>query len=353
MNAEVNVDNIATPVPTTEAPSGVVEAQEAILKLLDAEEAQPEQEEEKPTEDTEPQPEEDGEVEVDEADEDDPESEEEDEEEYEPETEGEIEGDDVDAVYSINVGGENIEVTLEELQAGYSRQSDYTKKTQEIAEERKGLEKYQTQFNEEFAKLNQERQQYQQALGQLGQQLSEGLNKYATVDWARLKEEDPIAYVTKRDEFREEQERIKSVQSQQQQIAYQQQTEMEQAHRKMVSQESVRLVELIPDWGNPEKQPKLAGEIKSYGSSQGYSDEELNNLIDSRSVNVLMKAMKYDAIQNADLKTKKLKNKPKMIKPGAKRSKVDAARKRKAKSMQQLQESGSTQDAATLLEDII
>jgi len=256
-------------------------------------------------------------------------------------------------VYSINVGGENIEVTLEELQAGYSRQSDYTKKTQEIAEERKGLEQYQAKFNEEFSKLNQERQQYQQALGQLGQQLSEGLNKYATVDWARLKEEDPIAYVTKRDEFREEQERIKSVQSQQQQIAHQQQTELQQAHRQMVSQESVRLVDLIPDWGNPEKQPKLAGEIKSYGSSQGYSDDELNNLIDSRSVNVLMKAMKYDAIQNADLKTKKLKNKPKMVKPGTKRSKIDAAKKRKAKSMQQLKESGSVKDAGRLLEDIL
>jgi len=29
MNAETNVDNIAQPVPTTEAPTGVVEAQEA------------------------------------------------------------------------------------------------------------------------------------------------------------------------------------------------------------------------------------------------------------------------------------------------------------------------------------
>jgi len=351
-DAEVNVENIDQPVPTTEAPLGVVEAQEAILKMLDAQEAQPEQEEEQPTEETEPQPEEDGEVEVDEADEDETESEE-DEEEYEPEAEREIEGDDVDAVYSINVGGENIEVTLEELQAGYSRQSDYTKKTQEIAEERKGLEQYQAKFNDEFSKLSQERQQYQQALGQLGQQLSEGLNKYASVDWARLKEEDPIAYVTKRDEFREEQERIKSVQGQQQQIAAQQQNELQQAHRQMVSQESVRLVDLIPDWGNPEKQPKLAGAIKSYGSSQGYTADELNNLIDSRSVNVLMKAMKYDAIQNADLKTKKVKNKPKMVKPGAKRSKVDAARKRKAKSMKQLQESGGLKDAAALFEDIL
>ena len=352
MDAEQTVETAAQPAPTPmDGALNIAQAQEAILKVLDAEEAQPEPEE-APTEETESEPIKEEEVSEDEAGEDEPESEE-DEEEYEPETDREIEGDDVDAVYSINVGGENIEVTLEELQAGYSRQSDYTKKTQEIAEERKGLEQYQTQFNDEFSKLQNERQQYQQALGQLGQQLSEGLNKYANVDWARLKEDDPIAYVTKRDEFREEQDRIKTVQSHQHQVAAQQQQEMEKAHRQMVAQESTKLVELIPDWGDPSKQPTLAGEIKSYGTSQGYSAEELANLIDSRSVNVLMKAMKYDALQSADLKTKKVKNKPKMVKPGTKRSRVDAAKRRKADSMKQLKQSGSAEDAAKLLEDIL
>ena len=247
----------------------------------------------------------------------------------------------------------NVEVTLDELQAGYSRQSDYTKKTQEIADERKGLEQYQTQFNEQYQLLTQERQQYQQALSQLGNHLSEGINRFSTVDWAKLKEEDPIAYVTKRDEFREEKERIQQVSNQQNQISQQQATEVEQARRHSVIQESTRLKELIPEWSDPVKQPELAGKIKSYGSSQGYSDQELNNLIDSRSVNVLMKAMKYDALQQADLKTKKIKNKPKMVKPGTKRTKVDAATRRKAKSMKQLQQSGSAVDAGRLLEDIL
>ena len=66
-----------------------------------------------------------------------------------------------------------------------------------------------------------------------------------------------------------------------------------------------------------------------------------------------MKAMKYDALQKADLKAKKIKNKPKMVKPGAKRSKIDAAKRRKADSMKQLRQSGSVKDAGTLLEDIL
>ena len=348
-DAEQTVETVEQPAPTET--NTIVEAQEAILSLLDSQEEKPEQaEEEAPVEEeTETQPEEDVEVELDEAGEETSE-----EDEYEPDTDNvEEEGADVSDTYSVKVDGESVEVTLDELQAGYSRQSDYTKKTQEIADERKGLEQYQTQFNEQYKMLTTERQQYQQALSQLGHQLSEGINRFATVDWAKLKQEDPIAYVTQRDEFREEQERIKTVAEQHQKISAQQKTEMDQAHRQAVSNESIKLKELIPDWADPVKQPTLAGEIKSYGSSQGYSDQELNNLVDSRSVNVLMKAMKYDALQKADLKAKKIKNKPKMVKPGAKRSKIDAAKRRKADSMKQLRQSGSVKDAGTLLEDIL
>ncbi|MEM7827799.1 MAG: hypothetical protein QW561_00510 [Candidatus Aenigmatarchaeota archaeon] len=42
--------------------------------------------------------------------------------------------------YKVKVGDEEIEVTLDELMKGYLRQSDYTKKTQALAEERKKLE---------------------------------------------------------------------------------------------------------------------------------------------------------------------------------------------------------------------
>ena len=349
-DAEQTVGTAEQPAPTPiEGALNVAQAQDAILNLLDADEAQPEQTEEATTEETESEPVEEEEVSDDEAGE-----VESDEEEYEPDTDNvEPEGEDVPDTYSIKVDGEDVEVTLDELQAGYSRQSDYTKKTQEIADERKGLEQYQTQFNEQYQMLTQERQQYQQALSQLGHQLSEGMNRFATIDWAKLKVEDPIAYVTQRDEFREEKERIKDVAVNHQRITAQQQSEVEQARRKSVAQESIRLKELIPDWADPVKQPTLAGEIKSYGSSQGYSDQELNGLIDSRSVNVLMKAMKYDALQKADLKTKKIKNKPKMVKPGTKRSKIDAAKRRKANSMKQLQQSGSVKDAGALLEDIL
>ena len=41
--------------------------------------------------------------------------------------------------YAVKIGGEEQQVTLEELQNGYQRQADYTRKTQEIATERERL----------------------------------------------------------------------------------------------------------------------------------------------------------------------------------------------------------------------
>jgi hypothetical protein len=61
-------------------------------------------------------------------------NEEQSEEEEEPEEEEQPQ------VYTVKVDGKEIEVTLDELQKGYSRTQDYTRKTQQIAETRKQVE---------------------------------------------------------------------------------------------------------------------------------------------------------------------------------------------------------------------
>jgi len=352
-------DNTAdtAPAPAQELSEAMnlAQAQEAILKHLDADEAQPIADEEAPTtEETESQPIEDEEVSESEGEyEEESEEESEEEEEYEPEDNREEEGADEEEVFIVKVNGEDTEVSFEELLEGYSRTSDYTKKTQGIAEERKAIEQAKEQFKTQYGQLQNERQQYQQALGQLGAQLNAGMMKYQNVDWATLKQDDPIAYVTKRDEFREEQERIQAVQGQMQAVNQQQQVDAERLHRESVVEQTAKLGQLIPEWNNPKEQPNLAKSIREYALAEGYAGEEVDGLVDARSVNVLLKAMRYDALQKADIKTKKIRNKPKMVKPGAKRAKADAAKRRKAKLSDNLKKSGTAEDAARLLEDLI
>ena len=350
------VDN--TPVerpaePLSEAMQ-LATAQEEILKLMDAEEAQPEVEGVQPEEETESQPVEEEEVFEEEAEESESESEEyeDEEEEYEATDNLDAEGQDTE-VYTIKVDGQDVEVTLEELQQGYSRQSDYTKKTQELSEERRSIDAERAEYQNGLNQLMQQRQQYEKALGQLGQQLSQNMSKFQNIDWQRLKNEDPLEYVTKRDEFRDEQERIKSVHYHQQQVQAQQQNELEHIRQKAVAEEVKKVGVLIPEWNDPDLQPKIAKEIMDYGVDQGFTVEEMEGLVDARSVYLIHKALKYDRLKSTDLKTKKVKNKPKMTKSGTKRTKSDAKRRRKAELSKQLKQSGSAKDAARLLEDIL
>ena len=347
------VDN--TPVerpaePLSEAMQ-LAEAQEAILNLVEAGEAQPEVEEEQSVEETESQPIEEEYVSEDEAEVEESESDE-DEEEYEASDNVDAEGEETE-VYTIKLDGEEIEVTREELLQGYQRQSDYTKKTQGISEERRAIEEERSNLSHEMQALYQQREQYQQALGQLGNQLLAGISRFQNVNWEQLKENDPIEYMTRRDEFREEQEKIKGLQQHQAQVQAQQQADMQKEQAKLASAEMRKLADLIPEWKDPKVQPELAKSIRSYAMDSGYQKEEIDMLVDSRSVNVLMKAMKYDALQKADVKTKKLKNKPKMATSGSKRGKADAAKRRKAKLSDKLKQSGDARDAARLLEDIL
>lgn len=350
----INLPNIANANPMgAEAAESLAQAmdvagaQEAILQMMEAEEAQTSEAEEQPTESEESQPLEEESVDESEADD----SEESYEEEAEESTEEEAEGEEGEETYTVKVNGEDVEVTYDELISGYSRTSDYTRKTQEIAEQRKQMESVADQLRSGLQQLNVERQQYQQALGHLGLQISSGMQKFKDVDWNRLKLDDPVEFAVKREEFREEQERLQKINMQINQVQVQMQEDQKREHAEKVDIANQELRELIPEWSDDQKRVKLASEIRDYGVGAGYTEEEITSLADSRAINILMKAMRYDALQKADVKGKKLKNKPKLVKPGSKRAKVDADRRRQAELRNQLKSSGSVDDAAALMED--
>jgi hypothetical protein len=323
----------------------VEEAHEALLSLLEPEKETPETEEAAPTEE-----EESTEETQDESLEE--ESEEEAEEESEAESEESDEEDEEELLYAVKVDGEEQEVSLDELLKGYSRQSDYTKKTQELSSDRKGMEELQQKYNSEMAQIQAERQQYTEYLNQIVENSMGGLDKYANLDWDRLKESDPIEYITKREEYREAQEKIQSMRNEQAVAQQKQSEETKQLHASMVFEEHKKLVSAIPEWGEPEKQKELAADVRKYALGQGFSEEELSSLVDHRSVLVLMKAAKFDAMDNADIKSRKLKNKPKVIRSGKGKTKGENSKSKRTAKMKRLRSSGHVDDAASILEDL-
>ena len=332
------------PIPALDG--SITEAQEALLSLLDPEEETPETEEAQPTEEEESQP-------LDEDESFEEETEEEEEAEEAEEESEETEGEEEEELYAVTVNGEEVGVSLDELLSGYSRQSDYTRKTQEIANDRKEMESLQQQYNSEIAQIQQERQQYMDALTNVMQGSMGELEKFANVDWNALRENDPIEYVTTREQYREAQEKIQGLQNEQAKAAQTQQAQMQKAQQEMLQVEKGKLVEALPDWGEPEKQKELATKLQSYAKEQGFTSDELNSLIDHRSILVLLKAQKYDQLQKSNVKSKKLKNKPKVIRAGSGTSTTKSDKSKRAAQMKRLRGTGHIDDASTLLEDFI
>jgi hypothetical protein len=253
-----------------------------------------------------------------------------------------------DTSYTIKVDGEEYEVNLEELKAGYQRQSDYTRKSQAIAEQRKQNESVQ----EERIKLEQERQMYANGLEMLREQQEAKLTAFDEVDWNTLKEEDPYAYMMKKDEYRDAQDKIANAE-QQQQIVHRQQAQSQMVARSAyVQNEYAKLVEALPEWAKEGSTVKT--DVRDYASKVGFLPEEVEQLSDHRSVLILKKAMEFDRLtKKVSPKKKAVKKVPKVQKSGRGKVKAEAASEVNQKKRARLRKSGNTDDAASVFYDLL
>ena len=334
------------PIPTLGG--SITEAQEALLSLMEPEEDKPKDEEAAPTEEEESTEETQDESLEEESEED---SDSEDEEEEAEESEEEEE-DEEEPLFTVTANGQEIEVTYDELLKGYSRQSDYTRKTQELSNLRQEYERGAQQYAESLPELQNLKQQYSQALGNVISNSVAGLERF-NIDWNALREEDREEYLVKRAEFQDAKDQIRGFQERKAQEDQVMQEEARRNYHSMVSQEHQRMVEQLPEWADQEERNKISADIKSYATSKGFTNDELSVLTDHRYLLTLMKAMKYDSLQSSDIKSKKLKNKPKVVRSGKGKEKSQTDSKVKAAQMKRLRGRGHINDASVLLEDFI
>jgi len=338
-------------------PGSLWEAQSAILGLLEPEEETPKEEEAKPEESeesTEETQDELPEEETEEVESEEEESEEEDVSEESDEEEVSEEEDSKPELFTVRINGEDHEVTAEELAKGYSRQSDYTKKTQELSEYRKQLDQAAQFYQNEIAQTQETRQQYIGALSTAIETNMSSLAKYENTDWERLKTENMEEYLAKRDEYREAQTNIDKLKQNYQQESAKQEEEYKQQYAQTIQEEHAKLVSILPAWAEPEKQKAIAGEIRDFALSKGYTQEELNQLVDHRSILVLMQAKAWEDSQKkiTSIKQKKIKNKPKVARSGKGTVKSDGVKAKNTAKMKRLRQTGHVDDAASLLEDL-
>ena len=244
--------------------------------------------------------------------------------------------------YRVKVDNEELEVDVDELIKGYSRTSDYTKKTQALAEQRKAIEAEKAKV-EEAARL---RDQYAQRLQVIEQMLTQSPQE----DLAALKETDPIGYAVKMAEQVEREKQLAAVRQERMQLAQRQQAEQQQRLQAHLSQEAERLRAAIPEMADEVKGEVVRKEIKDFARSIGFSEQELSQVYDHRAVLTLYKAMQYDKLQKSKPATaKRVAEAPKTLRPGTvQQSNPSQDEVKKLKS--QLRKTGKQRDAAKLFE---
>jgi len=245
--------------------------------------------------------------------------------------------------FTVKVDGQEVEVTQEELVNGYSRQQDYTRKTQELAQQRKTIEQQQ-------AELAQRDAIYSQLLPKMEAQLKGELANEP--DWNTLYEDDPVGYVREKQLWDEKKEKLSAVSAEQQRLQQEALVKQQQQIAQFVEYGNQKLLEIIPEWQNQEVATKEKLAISEYAvNTLGYTPQEIQQVYDYRALLGLRNAWLNSKTVEATKKKPTQKAPARVARPGTTNRPKSAAPVKKAK--QKLAKTGKIQDAAKVFEQLI
>lgn len=218
----------------------------------------------------------------------------------------------------------------QELKDALLRQSDYTRKTQEVAEARKQLEAQQA-FVQQQAVFH---QQSAQEFAQL-QAVDNQLSQYQSIDWAAALDQDPIGANKAYIQFQQ----LQQARSQMAQALGQRQQQFQQAEAQQTAQamEATRQhVQQLPGWT-----PQVDIELDKF--TQGLPQFARVEIAKNPAIyEMVMKAWRYDQLQNTRPQVeKRVASLPKPVKPGSSESRVTDQEIQSKKAVSRLKQTGS------------
>lgn len=246
-------------------------------------------------------------------------------------------------VYDLVVDGEPVQVDLEELKSGYSRDADYRRKTMALAEERRS-------FETEAEQTRRERGEYQQALGQLTEALRQ---LQGEPDWDKLHQElAPADFLKHKADWEYSQANLQRLQAEHERVAQTTAHDAAQRYQAFVRAEQDKLKVAIPEWAQPETQKAEQGKLAATAKSYGFSEQEIASVTDHRAVLLLRDAMRYRELHrepNAQSKAKVSSIKP--AKPGS--PERPRPNERQTKLIERVTQTHRSVDAAKAIEAML
>lgn len=242
--------------------------------------------------------------------------------------------------YTVKVDGEEQQVSLEDLKQGYSGQKYVQKGMQEAAASKK-------QAEEVYSALLAERQQ----LVSMYEQMQQGqFLQQPTPPSDDLVSTDPIGYIEEKARYDKALSEYNQQQSKMGEVMQQTEQAREQAVQTYLQQEMQSLAQVIPEFGDAQKAPKLKEKLVNSGQNfYGYTQEEIGGIMDHRAIRVLNDAIKYREIVAGKSKAEqKAKGAKPVIKPGAKKN-VNPSRKAMERQRAKFKKSGRIEDVIGLI----
>lgn len=189
------------------------------------------------------------------------------------------------------------------------RQQDYTRKTQEAAEQsRKADQLFQTVQQEYGARIN----QLDALAGSLYRELVGDQQKLAS-----LIESDPQEYLRQQAAMQAKVAMLQQAQQAQQQYKAMQDSQAEQHRSELLAKSEAALLEALPSWRDADKRATEQREIAQFLLTNGYTPDDLNELSDHRAVLLARQAMLWSKAQTARQKQVSAPTPPpKVVKPG-------------------------------------
>ena len=211
-----------------------------------------------------------------------------------------------DQIVDINVNGESKQVSVKDLKRLYGQEASLTKKSQDLAQQRK-------QSDESLA-------QTQLSYQKLLERAEARFKPYADIDMlVASRQMDPDTFAQLRQDAKQAEEDLTFLKEESNTLVSQQQQQFAEQSKEAAANCVKVLQEQMPDWGN-----ELYSDIRNYAVKSGLPQEQVDQYTDPQVIMLINKARLYDQSKQS---AKSKKAKAKLTKSKSGKTKVLSSRK--------------------------
>jgi len=224
--------------------------------------------------------------------------------------------------WTIKADGQERQLTEAQMQEHASKGIDYTKKTMELAEQRKAIEAKDASISAKLSELASFIEQ-----------------KDESIDWDNLRDTDPSEYLRQK-ELQESRKAILERESGELDAKRQEQ------RQSAIGEQTQALYDIMGKGWKGDVAAKDFDLANKYLISMGIAEDDVNQVIDHKLWKIFFDAAKYNRLrENKGKVNKEVRSAPKSVKPGSKRS--ASSQSEVAQALASVQSAGKMdQDAA-------